>query len=296
MHSRTIKCFISVAESLNFTKAAHENFVTQTTISRQIASLEEELGFSLFERNTVKVVLTPAGRSLYCDLKRIVKECDAVISKAKEISTNIKGTLKLGYSTDLGPKCILDIIPIFQDLNNNVKITLNQETPINLISQLQNGSYDIIAILTPELHNYKDIVSVPACRYNILLAMSKNHPLATRSEIPSKDLRNYKICTASKRDAPGMYEYALEAFRKDGYEPALLETDTYESQKLMAILGEGIAFYPDTGEISEKDHRLSYAHLTETHHSYSIDYAWLQDNKNIYIKKFIDTVDAFNDR
>ena len=64
-----IKEFLSLYENLNYTKAAKECYVSQSTLSRNIQMLENTLGIQLFVRNTVKVTPTPAGRSLYIELK-----------------------------------------------------------------------------------------------------------------------------------------------------------------------------------------------------------------------------------
>ena len=66
-----IKEFLALCEHLNYTKAAKECFVTQSTLSRNIQSMENTLGIQLCVRNTVKVTTPPDGRNLYEKLKTI---------------------------------------------------------------------------------------------------------------------------------------------------------------------------------------------------------------------------------
>lgn len=63
MNLENMKCFISLAECLNFTKAADKEHITQTSMSRKISSLEEVLMDRLFYRDNHSVVLTDAGGS-----------------------------------------------------------------------------------------------------------------------------------------------------------------------------------------------------------------------------------------
>lgn len=62
MDMKSLNYFVHAAETLNFTKAAKECYISQTAISLSIAKMEEELGFMLFDRNNRSIRLTPAGR------------------------------------------------------------------------------------------------------------------------------------------------------------------------------------------------------------------------------------------
>ena len=76
MNIDNIKCFISLAECLNFTKAAEKEHVTQTSMSRRISSLETELGAPLFYRDNRMVELTAAGKVFYDQAKKLVEFYD----------------------------------------------------------------------------------------------------------------------------------------------------------------------------------------------------------------------------
>ena len=65
MNLDNVKCFLSLAECLNFTKAAEKEHMTQTSMSRKISGLEEELGVRLFYRGNHQVIVTEAGREGY---------------------------------------------------------------------------------------------------------------------------------------------------------------------------------------------------------------------------------------
>lgn len=68
MNTQQLKCFLAVAEKLNYAKAAQELYLTQPTVTQQINSLEKELGVRLFYRTKHTVSLTQEGRS-YRSLK-----------------------------------------------------------------------------------------------------------------------------------------------------------------------------------------------------------------------------------
>lgn len=73
---RQLYYFISVAEHLNFTKAAEENHIAQTAMSQNIIALEKQLDVRLFERTKRKVILTNAGKQFYTSIKPILEELE----------------------------------------------------------------------------------------------------------------------------------------------------------------------------------------------------------------------------
>lgn len=83
MNIESLKCFILVAENLNFARAAEALYKTQPAVTKQINALEQEIGVSLFIRSTRHVELTPAGMSFYKDAKEIVQNAQIAVERAQ---------------------------------------------------------------------------------------------------------------------------------------------------------------------------------------------------------------------
>ena len=66
-----INYFLTIAKHLNFTQAASELFVAQSTLSRSMAALEAEIGVKLLQRDFHNVTLTAAGELMYCEMEKI---------------------------------------------------------------------------------------------------------------------------------------------------------------------------------------------------------------------------------
>lgn len=77
--------FQSVADSLSFSKAAKECFVSQTAISRQIRQLEQEMDLRLFDRDTTHVTLTSAGRYFFQQAQQITAQLRQAVETAQQI-------------------------------------------------------------------------------------------------------------------------------------------------------------------------------------------------------------------
>lgn len=80
--------FLSVAKYQNFTKAAKECHIAQPAISKQMLSLEKELGFALFERKSRRVELTEAGREFYQSISCLIEEYEASIRRVQALGTD----------------------------------------------------------------------------------------------------------------------------------------------------------------------------------------------------------------
>lgn len=76
--------FLSVAKHKNFTRASKECHIAQPAISKQMISLEKELGFALFYRKNHKVELTPAGEEFYAWVSRFLDEYEASVKRAQQ--------------------------------------------------------------------------------------------------------------------------------------------------------------------------------------------------------------------
>lgn len=98
MNISTLKYFVTLAETLNFTKAARQHYIAQTTMSRQLAGLENELGVKLIERTTSSVALTDAGRIFLKDATRILSDYERALDNINR-NKQLTGALKIGFCT-----------------------------------------------------------------------------------------------------------------------------------------------------------------------------------------------------
>ena len=94
---KQLKYFISIIEKGNFTEAAEENYISQSAISQQIQSLENELGYKLLIREKRTFTLTPAGKYIYNQSKNILENIENMQEKAKFIASNNNYSIKIGY-------------------------------------------------------------------------------------------------------------------------------------------------------------------------------------------------------
>ena len=96
MNFDNIRCFISLAECLNFTRAAKKEHITQTAMSRKISALEKELDVYLVYRDTRQVELTAAGQDFYIRAKEIIHLYDDTVKQVQDIQSDFQSELRIG--------------------------------------------------------------------------------------------------------------------------------------------------------------------------------------------------------
>ena len=199
MYNPQLTTFISVAENGSFTKAADALYITPTAVMKQVNSLEERLGITLFLRTNHGLQLTEAGKSFLQDSKYIIDYSDRAIAKAKEINDKDKQqSIRIGTSIMTPAKFLLDIWTEIQKFNPYLKIELIpfENTPINSVEILRNlGKHiDIVAGLYDDgFLQERKCKAAHLYDKKLLFAIPVMHPLCEKSKIELSDLKGKKV-------------------------------------------------------------------------------------------------------
>jgi DNA-binding transcriptional LysR family regulator len=109
----TIKMFVRVVESGNFSAVARELGIGQPTVSKQIASLEAHLGAQLLMRTSRKVALTDAGRDFFESASRLIADLDAAESRIGRGLKSPSGRVRVSVAPSFGALCVVPALPEF---------------------------------------------------------------------------------------------------------------------------------------------------------------------------------------
>ncbi len=184
--------FRKLAQLQHYTKAAKELYITQPSLSDSIASLEEELGISLFQREGRNVRLTKYGKEFYKYVNAALNQLDEGIAIAKSKSGPVGGVIDIGcIPTILGdymPKAMQD----YKKKNPKVVFNIYQGHTLDLLAELKKGKYDIALCSKtddPELE------FVPILAQRLILVVRNDHPLAAKDTVELAELKGYSLTT-----------------------------------------------------------------------------------------------------
>ena len=142
MDEQKLNIFMSMCRHLSFTKAAEDCHVVQSTMSKQIAALEKELGVLLFARNGSQVTLTPAGERLQKVAERYANQYRAINASAHKLVLELTDSLKLGFGF-FEAFLIQDTLRAFSSKYPTVDLNLMQYSYSTLVAHARCGVVDL---------------------------------------------------------------------------------------------------------------------------------------------------------
>jgi len=243
MELRQLRYFVAVAESEHVRRAAEELRVAQPALSRQIRLLEAELAVPLFERSRQRLRLSPAGRELYADAKRILANVEEMKGHARNVSLGSAGRLRVCYSDAAawsGP--VPESIRAFRSIEPGVDLRLTPMEFPQQMAALEAGEEDVaFAYGLPEQREGFD--ACLASSEGLLLAVGKHHPLAHRQRLRLRDLRELPFVWIARTRNSAYHDSLLAACAEGGLVPRIVQTASSRATVLSLIAaGLGIGF------------------------------------------------------
>lgn len=218
MNSVQIGYFMEVAKYKNFTKAAENLFVSQSSLSKQIASLETELGFSLFTRDNKKVVLTQKGMLMLDFCKNMKNEYEVLMDKVRKIDFT-EQSMSMGVQEWMDLNKLGFRNQVREMVNENPEITIEVVTgkPEELMDKLLNGALDVVILVQktlniPQLTEAKQLGTTHRS-----YLIYKENEFFGRKEITFEDLLKYPITIPDYKDNWGEQQAVIKEMNEKGF-------------------------------------------------------------------------------
>ena len=188
---RQLEYFLSLAERLNFRKAAEACFVSQPSLSAQIAQLEGLLGVTLFERDRRGVRLTAAGSALVPQAREVLDACDRFGQLARSFGAPLTGPLRMGVIPTIGAYLLPKILPGVAEAHPDLQLYLREDMTDRLLEQLDAGKLDLLLLAI-------DIDLGPVTTHALfsdpfVLAVPEDDTLAQRDEVRLSDIEGRNV-------------------------------------------------------------------------------------------------------
>lgn len=185
--------FRKLAELQHYTKAAKELFITQPSLSDSIASLEQELGISLFQKQGRNIKLTKYGQEFYEHVSLALNELERGITSMKKQSGQIGGTIDIGCIPTLLGDFLPTAIQNYMKINSMTKFNIYHGMSIEIAHGVATGKYDLG--FCSMVDDEPDLIFVPIMAQELIAIVNNTHPLADRTEIRLSELKEYSLTT-----------------------------------------------------------------------------------------------------
>jgi DNA-binding transcriptional LysR family regulator len=199
MDTRQLEYFVTVAEELNFTRAATRMFAVQSTVSAGIRALEKELGTPLFVRSTKQVALTPAGELVLAEARLALEALDRVRGVAAQSSAGLRGRLRVGIFTNIGYIDLPALFGEFHALHPLVDLQLGASASgsTGLADDVRRGRIDVAFMGLPA-RDLAGLAVLPLATTRFAAVLPHDHPLAARSSVALGEIAHERFI-----DTPG---------------------------------------------------------------------------------------------
>lgn len=187
MDIRILRYFLTVAKEQNFTKAAEQLNITQPTLSRQLASLEEELGTTLFIRGSRSITLTETGILLKRRALEIIDLEEKMLDEIKAREELIEGTITVGCGEFAAVETLAEICKIYKKKYPMVQVALHTATADSVYEMMSQGLVDIGLFMEPVNTEGLDYIRIMESDHWVV-RMKPDDPLADKECITKEDL------------------------------------------------------------------------------------------------------------
>jgi DNA-binding transcriptional LysR family regulator len=226
MNLKRFHSFVIVAEECNVGRAARRLRIAQPALTRQLQALEQEIGAKLLERHPRGVRLTPAGSAFLEHAQRAVAAAEAGVRSARDAAARTRTTV-LRISPPDWPNRARQVqraVEGFRKVTPDVDIEYDLTPWVLHADALLDGATDVGFGIAMNAADYGPKISAhrlldePASS----AVLPKTHPLAMRTSLVLRDLRDIPLLVPPRECAPILHEQMVGTVRSGGFEPRVV--------------------------------------------------------------------------
>lgn len=233
--------FAAVARHEHITQAAGELGMPQSTLSRSVARLEEDLGVALLARRGRAVSLTPAGRGFAAAVGRVLEEVARAAEVVRTDADPAAGKVAFGFLHTMGPETVPALIRRFRSDHPRVRFALVQSYGEDMIERMREGELDLC--LTSPVPDAPDLVTRRLDRQRLRLVVPADHRLAGRRRVRLAEAADEAFVMLEP--GYGLRRLTEALCRQAGFRPRVaFEGEEAETLRGLVAAGLGVALLP----------------------------------------------------
>jgi DNA-binding transcriptional LysR family regulator len=244
MELRHIRSFLSLAQTLNFSRTAEIVHLSQPALSQQIQALENEIGVKLFDRDKRKTVLTAAGMAFQRDASSGLGILEQGVQSAQMAAKGKLGVVRLGFVSTAGSQLLARLTRKYRELNPLVEFSLRNVLTADQGRMLEEGALDLGFLRMP-FTGGPSVEVIPIHREPFVMAVPSSHRLARKSAVRLRETANETYVLYERAHAPGFHDLVLGILNRARVVPEVFQV-AGEMPTLTCLIasGAGISLLP----------------------------------------------------
>jgi DNA-binding transcriptional LysR family regulator len=242
---RQMRYFVVLAETLHFGRAAERLHLSQPPLSRQIATLEQELGIRLLERHSRHATLTAAGQRFLEDSRAVLASFDQACENARLTARGEMGALSVGFMMHAANTVLPNLAHRYMAAYPQVRVTLREVIPSTLAEEVLKGVYDAGIMFFPGA--VRGLNTREIHRETLCVAMHHSHPLTAEHLLRAEQLEHQNLIATPPSVAPMLRQAIADYCAAAGFTPRI-RLEAQLQQTIVNLVAEdlGIAIVPDS--------------------------------------------------
>lgn len=235
MELRHLQSFVTVAEELNFRRAAERLRMSQPPLSQQIKRLEHEVGVALLRRTTRQVALTAAGEAFLTEARRALRAVQEAPLAACRAASGQTGVVRLGFSGPTSHEVLILMTRKFREHRPRVRLEIHG--PVyggELVTRLTDDEIDAGLMRLPVAGT--GIQARELTRHGIVVALPAGHRLATRAEIGMDDIQDEPVVSHPTNRGAGIVALIHSAYLAHGSSPRIVQ-EAPDTHTILTLVG-----------------------------------------------------------
>ncbi len=274
MNIDILRSFFAISEFGSMSKAAEQLHVSQSTLTRQMQTLEAEVGGQLMERSPSGVALTAAGHALLEGMRPVVAKADIVIAETRKLALGKSASVRIGYIMSAASDYLNPAIASLRRSHPETKVHLVDLSPGEQIEALRRGELDVVVLGNINAAISREFFVRRIETFPVVVALPEAHALAAGDEVALADLRKEMFVGANPDDVPAFNSWMVQLCRPAGFRPKIIENSDSLTHTLSLLVAEnavtllpaliekfnvpGVAFRPLRGTTAKWDLQVAW--------------------------------------
>lgn len=283
---RLLVAIVTLSEELNFTNAAKRLGITQSGLSRRVASLEKKYRIKLFERDHANVTLTEAGRVFVEEAKLSLMHDERAIEMAKAVTEGVESVLTIGRSPFADPFLTSALLSVHLPLYPNLQVHLHSDFAPELLHSLTVSKLDLALVANPGAN--RKLTTTKVSESPLYVVLPERSPLIDKDTLTLHDLSGEHWIMFERKAHPDLYDAIL----RRAAEEAIVFRDgqkvlTAEDAAQLVSENLGIAFLSMTGALRVAEHGAIVRPLEDKELRLEVHLATRADNRSKLVSEFV---------
>lgn len=251
METNDLRELLILAEKRSYTATADALFISPSSLSRHIAAMEQQLGVSLFYRNSRSVLVTRYGELLLPYARKITELEDEYREELEKVRRSDGAGLCIGTFFGLSALGIMSQIAKFLGGNQEISLDIKIDSNDRLPDLLREGKYDLAFVQEEEPSATDEFSRLTVAVDSLSVALPADHVLAGAESIRLSQLREESFLLSSSQSV--QYRLAMDAFRSAGYTPKQSQLSTM-GVGMLELVEQGLGLALVQTKISQEKH------------------------------------------